>query len=185
MAKKIHGQPLHFERVYPQRRSAQLASCSQIPFSPLPGLKTSAQEEAVTGQCPKETLNLFIVCGQTAGVFGSGWNGSHLLLLILVISHQGHLLADTIWHAVNTMWCEIYGDDTCVDDCTCLECIVTFQKKNQTFSIIQHRHFFFSISSWNEYRIDIQKWHCWSFNWPWLTTMWVVKSNFDWFYWSN
>lgn len=71
--------------------------------APLPGFKMSAQEEAVTGQCQKETLILFIVCGQTAGVFGSGWNCSHSLLLFLVISHQGHLLADTIRDAVNTM----------------------------------------------------------------------------------
>lgn len=155
MAKKIHGQPLHFERLYPQRRSARLASCSQIPFTPLPGFKMSAQEEAVTGQCQKETLILFIVCGQTAGVFGSGWNCSHLLLLFLVIFHQGHLLADTIWDAVNTMWCEIYGNDTCGDDWTCLESIVTeniFYNSTQKFASFQFQA---GINTVETYRNDI------------------------------
>lgn len=100
-AEEIHGQPLHFEPVYPQRRSAR-ASCSPIPFS----LPSGIQDERTGGsddmtQPQKRTLILFIGRGQTAGVFGFSWKCTHLLLLLLLllfllIFHQGHLLADTI-----------------------------------------------------------------------------------------
>lgn len=93
-AKGIHRQPLHFERVYPRGRSARL---SQIPFSPLPGFKTNAQEEAVAARGYRKTH--FIVRGQTAGVFGSGWKCTHLLpltSLLPVILHKRHLPSDTI-----------------------------------------------------------------------------------------
>lgn len=85
------------------------------PVQPPPGIQDERTGESIGRTVSqKETLILFMVCGQTAGAFGSGWKCSHLLLLFLVIFHQGHLLADTTCDAVNTMWCEIHNKDTWV-----------------------------------------------------------------------
>lgn len=172
MAKKIHGQSLSSAPVSP--------TCVVLsnPVQPPPGIQDGRTKESI-GRTPsqKETLILFIICGQTAGVFGSGWKCSHLLLLLLllflVIFHQGHLLADTTCDAVNTMWCEIYSKDTWVMPGLALSALLPMRKNISDDST--QRYLGFLISSLDKYCT----WYCRSFHWPSLTQMWVDVNWFN------
>lgn len=113
VAKKIYGQPLHFELVYPRHRSARLGLYSQILFNtPGDSRWEHGRKQWQDRVTERDTYLIYCVCGRTAGVFGFSGKWP----FVAVVFHHfppGTPSADTIWDAVNTFWCELYTNNTC------------------------------------------------------------------------